>query len=97
MEYDIKIDKYGSKFYYKKGTHILHREGKPAIEYANGETEWWVNNKRHRTDGPAVIWIGDFNFIYPNEWWVNGVRLSEEKEEVLNKWWDNKNGILFTI
>lgn len=46
---------------------------KPAIEYANGQFEWWVDGIRHRGNGPAVI--------KPNgqlEWWVEGRRHRED-------------------
>ena len=40
----------------------------------------------HREDGPAIIhWYGKF------EWYINGKRLSAEKEKVLNIWYKNKN------
>lgn len=32
----------------------LHREKGPALEYPNGDKEWWLNGQKHRTDGPAV-------------------------------------------
>ena len=32
----------------------LHREDGPAIEYANGDKEWYLNGQRHRLDGPAI-------------------------------------------
>ena len=44
---------------------ILHRSKFPAIEYANGDKEWWYNGKRHRLDGPAVIY-GDKKFWFEN-------------------------------
>ena len=28
----------------------------PAVEYPNGDKEWWHNGKRHRDNGPAVIY-----------------------------------------
>jgi hypothetical protein len=40
--------------------HIIH---------PNGTQEWWVNGKRHREDGPAII--NSHNY---QEWWVNGKR-----------------------
>ena len=47
----------------------LHRTDGPAIEYADGYKEWWINDKPHRIDGPAVEYTnGD------KEWWVNGKR-----------------------
>ena len=45
----------------------LHRDGEPAIIWADGSQEWYIDDKLHRDDGPAVI--------YPNglqEWWING-------------------------
>jgi len=38
------------------------------VELANGGKEWWKEDKRHRTDGPAVVTsVGA-------EYWVEGVR-----------------------
>ena len=35
----------------------LHRSHNlPAIEYSNGDKEYWVHGYRHRIDGPAVIY-----------------------------------------
>jgi antitoxin component YwqK of YwqJK toxin-antitoxin module len=53
----ITIDDDGDKCYYKdKEMEILHREGGPAIEYANGGKEWYRDGKHHREDGPAAEW-----------------------------------------
>lgn len=56
-------------FYYKDPEMtIRHRTDGPAIEYANGYREWWVNGKRHRLDGPAYEHAkGD------KVWFINGV------------------------
>ena len=55
---------------YRNELGEFHREGGPAIEYANGDKEYWVNGKRHREDGPAVVRAnGD------EEYWINGVRV----------------------
>lgn len=32
----------------------LHRDDGPAIEYWNGDREWWRDGQVHRDDGPAV-------------------------------------------
>ena len=77
----------GAKRYFSVDTHMFHREDGPAIEYPNGEKIWWNNGKLHRIDGPAI----DDNGY--KEWWINGKHLSPEKEAILNKWWNNKNGI----
>ena len=34
---------------------------------ANGDKHWWLNNKRHREDGPAVEYAGGFKY-----WYLNG-------------------------
>src|ERR1039458_1340274 len=55
---------------------ILHRLDGPAVIRGNGlfsepdgDKEWWVEGKRHRTGGPAVEYEnGD------NEWYLNGKR-----------------------
>ena len=46
--------------------------GKPAVVHARGALEWWVDSKRHRLDGPAVI-DPDQTHGY-EEWYVNGIR-----------------------
>ena len=41
------------KYWYKYGK--LHRRDQPAIEYANGDNDWYWNDERHReNDQPAV-------------------------------------------
>ena len=52
--------------YYLDGN--LHRDdGLPAVEYSDGDREWWVHDKRHRDGGlPAIDCRGH------REWWVNG-------------------------
>ena len=68
MEYDIEISTTRTKRYFKKGTTILHREDGPAVEYSNGDKEWWINGRVHRIDGPAIE-----TDAY-NMWYVNGKR-----------------------
>lgn len=65
----------------------LHRTDGPAIEYSDGYKCWYFNDKKHRVDGPAE------EFNNHKLWWINGERLSPEKEIILNKWWENKNAI----
>lgn len=46
----------------------------PAIEWASGTQEWYLNGKRHREGGPAVT-------HHPNgavEYWVDGKRHRED-------------------
>jgi len=43
----------------------------------DGDQEWWINGKRHREDGPAIIYaIGD------QRWYING-RLHRENEPAI--------------
>jgi hypothetical protein len=69
------------KFYYKDGTisgrwnpsKILHRLDGPAVEYTNGDKEWWVDGRCHRIDGPAIEWAdGD------KAWYIDSVFYSEQ-------------------
>ena len=62
----------------------LHRECGPAREIAGLYNEWYNNDKLHRLNGPAVEWSDG-----RKEWWINGIRLSHEKENVMNTWWEN--------
>jgi len=73
QEQYIHITKYGDKRYYKdRAMTIRHRLNGPAIEYANGHKEWYVDGQHHRLDGPAVEYTnGD------KEWYVDGQRLTE--------------------
>ena len=52
----------------------LHDKIKPAVYQAtNGYKEWWLNNKLHRDNGPAVEHInGDV------EYYQNGLRHRED-------------------
>jgi hypothetical protein len=41
----IEIDEEGSKFYYKdKKMTKLHREDGPAVEWAGGDKQWYIND-----------------------------------------------------
>ena len=64
MNYDIKIDEYGTKRYYENNR--LSRDDGPACEYDNGDKVWYKNGVLHREDGPAVeLTNGD------KYWWLN--------------------------
>jgi hypothetical protein len=53
----------GEKSWYKHGE--LHRIGKPAIIFPDGE-EWYFNGKLHKLNGPAKVRQDR------EEWWING-------------------------
>jgi len=44
-----------------------------AAAYANGSKYWYLNNKLHREDGPAIEWVDG-----SKEWYLNGVRHRED-------------------
>ena len=68
----IKTTPQGTKLYYKdKEKTILHREDGPAVEYYDGDKDWYFNGKLHRIDGPAVeivngtsVWIINDEYIF---------------------------------
>ena len=76
----IKIDEKGSKFWYsdKKQTK-LHREDGPAVEWADGLKEWYLNDKYHRKDGPAID-----NARY-EAWYINGKLHREDGTALIYK------------
>ena len=49
---------------------VYHREGGPAVIYADGHKEWYQNGKRHREDGPARIW--GYRDEERTEWFLYG-------------------------
>jgi hypothetical protein len=54
VEDKFEVIKKGSTIYYKKNGW-WHREDGPAIEYENGDQEWYIEGKLHRIGGPAYI------------------------------------------
>ena len=62
---------------YRNELGQYHRDGGPAIEYANGTKHYFINGKRHREGGPAVVYI-DGN----EEWWVDGNRVRWKMIEI---------------
>ena len=70
---ECKVSADGSKWWYLNGN--LHREGGPAVEYANGDKCWYLNGKLHRKDinpetgltMPAIEYSNGEKF-----WYLNG-------------------------
>jgi len=75
-----------------------HRLDGPAIIWANGTQEWWVNDLRHRTSGPAIIWANG-----TQSWYVNGKDITEEVEKWLEErtvswpWPDEETRVEFLL
>jgi hypothetical protein len=63
-DYNNIIKDEESTCYYLNGE--LHRLGGPAIEYANGDKEWYQHDKLHRIGGPAAERADG-----TKEWWEN--------------------------
>jgi hypothetical protein len=57
----------------------LHCTDGPAVKWADGSCEWWVDGKSHRVDGPAIEYANGYH-----EWWIDGKFIkssyTEEKE-----------------
>jgi hypothetical protein len=64
----IHINEYGYKCYFSdRNMKIRHREDGPAVEFADGYKEWYINGKYHREDGPAFEYVDG-----SKEWFING-------------------------
>jgi hypothetical protein len=50
------------------GNKLLHSEDGPAVIWASGDTEYFVNGEYHRLDGPAI----DYKNL--KIWYCEGIR-----------------------
>jgi len=62
----LKIDKEGNRWWFNSEGYY-HKIDGPAVEWSNGNKEWFLNGKRHRDDGPAIEWSNGYR-----EWFING-------------------------
>jgi len=72
----------GDKYWFTENG-LLHRDDGPAVEYANGDKQWYVNGFRHRENAPAVEYISG-----AKRWYYNGIFIdcdTQEEFEVLLK------------
>ena len=74
-----KVDERGHKRYYN-AEDKCHREDGPAVEWTNGDKEWYLNGKYHREDGPAVDCINGYK-----SWYIDGKDATEETVRNLGK------------
>ena len=81
MTSKMKLNKFGDKEWHNKNGQY-HREDGPAIEYANGSKEWWVNGIRHREDGPAIEYTDGFGFWHYHGKWIE-CQSQEEFERII--------------
>ena len=74
------LDKYqynnGDIIYYKKYTKIKHNSYGPAMLYVNGCKVYYINDKYHRLDGPAILWSS-----FRGSYYINGEFLTKEEFE----------------
>jgi len=76
-QYIIKNEN-GTSYYKDKEMKIPHREDGPAVEWASGTKQWWLNGKPHRVNGPAVEYVNGAKY-----WFLNGKEVSEEEHKKL--------------
>ncbi len=68
----LRVDGSGTHFWHDQEGR-LHRTDGPAIEWTNGDREWWVRARLHRIDGPAVERADG-----RCGWWINGREITDE-------------------
>lgn len=73
---DPVIDSFGNK-YWETPESGYHRIGGPAIIHPDGTEEWWVDNKRHRIDGPAFVSADDYIWCVNGRVYVSNVAFQE--------------------
>ena len=90
MKNGLKVDKCGTKRWYKNGK--LHREDGPAGEYANGDKYWYKNGKQHREDGPAIESVNGDKFWFKNDKWhrEDGPTIERDNGTYFEYWLDGK-------
>jgi hypothetical protein len=44
LKYRIEVDTRGTRWYYNNANQ-LHREDGPAIEYSDGDKDWYINGE----------------------------------------------------
>ena len=64
----VMINENGKYYYSDKAMTYFHRTDGPAIEWSDGNKEWYAYGKRHRLDGPAI------ENDKGREWFVDGKR-----------------------
>ena len=60
------------------GDRIHRNNDLPAVEYANGDREWWKNGLIHRDNQPAIERVNG-----ESEWWEHG-KLKKSTKPVLS-------------
>jgi hypothetical protein len=74
-----RINCEGDRFW-ENADYQYHRVGGPAIEWHNGDQNWYFNGQLHRLDGPAFIWEG-----HAPEWHYLGKKIACSSQEEFEK------------
>lgn len=58
-------------------TNVIPPNFTGIVEWDNGIKSWWLNGKRHRLGGPAVIWPDG-----TKAWYINGNHTFEREHDL---------------
>ena len=73
-----KYDQYGYTCYYKKNTKLYHNPYGPAVISKSGYKEYYIEDRLHRLDGPAMIYSNDEG---QGAYYINNKRLTKKQFE----------------
>lgn len=59
---------------WKNKNDQYHRKNGPAVEYSNGEQDWYRYGQFHREGGPAITFLNSSN----DEYYINGNLVTKE-------------------
>ena len=74
MKSEISIKGDGTKIW-RTSDRTVHREDGPAVEWADGDMWWMLNNRLTRFDGPAIIRTSP---AHGNDWYLFDYRIDED-------------------
>lgn len=108
IDYDIsknyKKISYLYETYDDKGEMVnesLHRKNNPAvIVYTHNyisEIQYWVDGKRHREYGPAIIHLDKKHQIVDESWYIKGKKLVDDELNDLKTLIDRRKKMLKVI
>jgi len=86
-----EIDSNGVKYWKNKEGQKHRGNDKPAIEYPNGEKEWYINGKMHRENDKPAVEYSDGR----KKWFINGKLHRENNKPAIEyddggkQWWVN--------
>jgi len=60
---NLTVDRFGNRVWVNSEDE-RHRLDGAAVEWCNGDKEYWVNGKRHRLNGPAIEYKNGERYWY---------------------------------